>query len=212
MAQHRTRLGGVRIMRQNPWNAAMCLGHANGRLTLWTPNITEPVVSIQGHLGPVRALAVDNSGTYMASAGADKQVHVWDLRKAYRRLHSYFAHAPPSALDVSHRDMLAVGFGSQVRSPALRALLDSQTFLRACSACLYPASSHALVARTASKAMAAFAGACVEGCALTQAAGAVPAAQPQWPHGLISPLLPLRRRPRNWPRSRPQHCARAWRG
>lgn len=35
----------------------MCLGHANGTVTMWTPNITTPVVKLLTHRGPVRALA-----------------------------------------------------------------------------------------------------------------------------------------------------------
>ena len=137
VAQHKTRLGGVLAMRQNPWNAVMCLGHHNGRITMWTPNITEPVVSMQAHLGPIRALAVDPSGRFLASAGADKQINVWDLRKSYKRLHSYFAYAPPSDMDISQRGMLAVGYGSQVWLPECappRVCLQTT--------CIHVASSH----------------------------------------------------------------------
>lgn len=30
VAQHRTKLGPCSVMRQNPWNAVMVLGHGNG--------------------------------------------------------------------------------------------------------------------------------------------------------------------------------------
>lgn len=30
VAEHRTKLGACRVMRQNPWNAVVCCGHANG--------------------------------------------------------------------------------------------------------------------------------------------------------------------------------------
>lgn len=91
---------------------------------MWTPNVNEAVVSMQCHLGPVRALAVDPSGRYMATGGADRQVHIWDLRHSFRQVHSYFAHAPPVALDISQKELLAVGFGSQVCSGSVVQTLD----------------------------------------------------------------------------------------
>lgn len=115
VAQHRTKMGPVHVMRQNPANGVMCLGHVNGRVTMWTPNLTSAAMSVQCHMGPVRALAVDPVGRYLATAGVDKQVHVWDLRNTCRRVHSYFSHSPASSLDISQSGLLAVGFGSQVQ-------------------------------------------------------------------------------------------------
>ena len=46
------------------------------------------------------------------------QIHVWDLRKSYQCLHSYFAYSPPAALDISQKGLLAVGYGSQVLGSA----------------------------------------------------------------------------------------------
>ena len=64
--------------------------------------------------GLVRAVAVDPTGHQMVTAGADKQVKVWDIRK-YQALHSYFSHAPVEALDISQRGLLAVGHGRTVQ-------------------------------------------------------------------------------------------------
>jgi hypothetical protein len=139
VAQHRPRLGALAVLRQNPWNAVSILGHANGRVTMWTPNITAPVVSLQAHLGPVRCLAVESSGKYLATAGVDRQVHIWDLRKAYKCLHSYYSHAPAAALDISQRGLLAVGYGSQVRPAAVQ--LSMRRHLLASLYC-YVSSNH----------------------------------------------------------------------
>jgi len=49
VAQHRTKLGPCDAMRHNPWNGVQCLGHANGVVTMWTPNITVPVVRLLCH-------------------------------------------------------------------------------------------------------------------------------------------------------------------
>eukprot|EP00878_Enallax_costatus_P038910 GHUV01044402.1.p1 GENE.GHUV01044402.1~~GHUV01044402.1.p1 ORF type:complete len:145 (+),score=17.92 GHUV01044402.1:184-618(+) len=69
VAQHRTRLGPCDVMRQNPFNAVMCCGHANGSVTMWTPNITTPVVKMLCHRGAVKALAVDPTGHHLVTAG-----------------------------------------------------------------------------------------------------------------------------------------------
>jgi hypothetical protein len=74
VAQHRTRGGPCDVLRQNPWNGVLLCGHANGTLTMWTPNITTPVVKMLCHHGPTQSLAVDASGRYMVTTGADKQV------------------------------------------------------------------------------------------------------------------------------------------
>lgn len=49
IAQHRTKMGTCDVMRQNPWNGVMQLGHANGVVSMWTPNITTPVVRMLCH-------------------------------------------------------------------------------------------------------------------------------------------------------------------
>lgn len=49
VVQHRTRMGPCDVMRQNPHNAVMCLGHANGVVSMWTPNISVPVVKLFTH-------------------------------------------------------------------------------------------------------------------------------------------------------------------
>ena len=50
-----TRLGACDCMRLNPWNAVVHLGHRNGTVTLWTPNMHEPVVKMLCHKGVRRA-------------------------------------------------------------------------------------------------------------------------------------------------------------
>ncbi|TMW55883.1 hypothetical protein Poli38472_008531 [Pythium oligandrum] len=113
IATHRTKLGLCDAMAQNPWNAVINLGHANGLVTLWTPNMPEAVVKMQCHQGPIRSMAVDNSGKYLVTAGADRKLKVFDLRK-YQELNEYYLHAGANAMSVSQRGLVAVGFGPNV--------------------------------------------------------------------------------------------------
>jgi len=114
VASHKTKKGECNVMRQNPYNAVMCLGHGDGQLTMWTPNLTSPVVKMLCHYGPVRAVAVDGSGRYMATSGADKTVKVWDIRM-YRPLHAYNTPAPVSWMDISQKSLLATGYTRRVQ-------------------------------------------------------------------------------------------------
>jgi len=80
VSQHRTRLGACSVLEQNPHNAVVLAGHASGVVTMWTPNMPDPVVKLLAHRGPVTAIAVDPTGSYMVTAGADARMRVWDLR------------------------------------------------------------------------------------------------------------------------------------
>lgn len=56
----------------------------------------------------------DPSGTYMATAGADSQLKVWDVRML-RPMHAYFAHSPITSLDISQRGIMAAGYGRKIQ-------------------------------------------------------------------------------------------------
>lgn len=114
VAQQRPKLGLINVLRSNPWNAVMCVGHTNGRVTMWTPNLGTAVVSMQCHQGAVGAIAVDSNGQYMVTSGLDHKVHVWDLRKSYKQLHTYLRYPNTYSLDISQQGLLAIGFNSMV--------------------------------------------------------------------------------------------------
>ena len=109
----RTKLGRCDCMALNPYNAVVNLGHSNGTVTMWTPSMSAPVVSIFSHRGPVSAIATDNQGRYMATAGLDGQLNVWDLR-TYKKLHGYYTPTPACFLDISQKGLLSVAFGTHV--------------------------------------------------------------------------------------------------
>lgn len=114
IASHRTKLGSCDVLRRNPDNSVLLLGHASGRVTMWSPSVARPLVKMLCHKGPVSCLAVDFGGQWMVTAGLDGMMRVFDLRM-YRKLHSYFTPMPASAMDISQTGMLAVGYGPNVQ-------------------------------------------------------------------------------------------------
>merc|ERR1719228_3228892 len=76
------------------------------------------------HRQPVRAIAVDRSGNYMATSATDRTVKVWGLR-TYKRLHEYKVGAGASHLQFSQRGLLGLSFGNRVevyKNPTVEAL------------------------------------------------------------------------------------------
>eukprot|EP00123_Amoebidium_parasiticum_P011319 comp20647_c1_seq1/m.26757 comp20647_c1_seq1/g.26757 ORF comp20647_c1_seq1/g.26757 comp20647_c1_seq1/m.26757 type:complete len:542 (-) comp20647_c1_seq1:881-2506(-) len=114
VAEYRSKLGSCDVMTPNPYNAIMMMGHHNGTVTMWTPNMSQPVVKMLCHKGPVRALAVDHSGRYMATSGLDGQMKIWDVR-TYKEMHAYYTPSPAACLDISQGGLLAVGYGPHVQ-------------------------------------------------------------------------------------------------
>jgi len=112
VSQHKTKLGPCDVLRQNQSNAVMHLGHNNGTVTLWSPSSSQYLVKLLCHKGAkITSLAVDLSGRYMVTGGADRQVKVWDLRN-YRNIHSYFVPSGvPTSLDISQRRVVGIGHG-----------------------------------------------------------------------------------------------------
>ena len=100
-------------MTQNPWNAIIHVGHSNGTVTLWSPNMTTPLVKMFTHHGPVRSLVIDREGRYMVTAGADHRVKIWDVRK-YQEIHSYYTQRPADHLAISELGLLGIGWGGHV--------------------------------------------------------------------------------------------------
>lgn len=113
VSEIRTKLGPTQAMKQNPWNAVMHLGHGNGTVSLWSPNMSTPLAKIQSSRGPVRDVAIDREGKYMAVSGADKTLKIWDLRK-FKEIDSYYTPTPASSLDISDTGLLSVSWGPHV--------------------------------------------------------------------------------------------------
>ncbi|EIN04709.1 BING4CT-domain-containing protein [Punctularia strigosozonata HHB-11173 SS5] len=116
LVEHRTKLGACNVMTQNTHNAVIHLGHQNGTVTLWTPNLPHPAVRLLAHLGPLSSVSVDPStgGRYMATAGKDGTVKVWDCRNWKGEVRSWTARGGEADVAWSQRGMLAVTSGGTV--------------------------------------------------------------------------------------------------
>lgn len=103
-------------MAQNQHNAVIHLGHQNGTVTLWTPNLPHPAVRLLAHMGPVMSLSVDPSagGRYMATAGRDGIVKVWDCRNWKGAVREWSTRGGGAEVEWSAKGALAVATGSSV--------------------------------------------------------------------------------------------------
>ncbi|KMZ72914.1 Small nucleolar ribonucleoprotein complex subunit [Zostera marina] len=111
VANFQTQHGRTDVMCLNPFNSVIGLGHHNGKFTMWTPNSSKPVISLLSHYGPITAAAFHGGGHLVATAGVDRKIKLWDLRK-YEVLHTRSGQA--QSLDFSQKGLLALGNGSVV--------------------------------------------------------------------------------------------------
>lgn len=112
VGNYRTGLGRTDVMRANPYNSIISLGHAGGKVTMWKPTASNPLVTMLCHHGPVTAIAFHGSGHLMATAGVDRKIKLWDIRK-FQVLKTYSGYA--QSLDFSQKGLLAMSNGSQVQ-------------------------------------------------------------------------------------------------
>ncbi|KAI1726139.1 BING4CT domain-containing protein [Ditylenchus destructor] len=83
-----TKHGKLDVLSHNPTNAIVLTGSAKGVVSMWSPNSKQPLVELFAHKAPVRGIAVDESGTYMATTGLDRRLRIWDIRN-YKQLQAY---------------------------------------------------------------------------------------------------------------------------
>ena len=81
---------------------------------MWTPNIREPVVRLWTHKQPLTSLAVDRSGTYMATSAMDRSMKIWDIRMLKCLLDYQLPHVP-SQIQFSDRKLIGVSMENEVQ-------------------------------------------------------------------------------------------------
>lgn len=113
VAQFNAKSGRLNVMKQNPHNAVILTGHTNGVVKMWTPNMREAAVTMLCAKAPVRDLAVDQRGLYLATVAADRTLKIWDVR-TYKTLQAYKLQAGPGHVSFSQKGMVALSLGSYV--------------------------------------------------------------------------------------------------
>ncbi|EKX73397.1 conserved hypothetical protein [Theileria equi strain WA] len=113
VAKHHTKKGACHVMCQNKNNAVIHLGHNDGTVSLWVPNLAKAPVTMLAHKGPVSSLGV--YGNYMVSSGFDGFWKIWDLRKYNEAIRkNYVGSKPPSSITISQTGILSMALGGRV--------------------------------------------------------------------------------------------------
>lgn len=113
IAQLKTHSDPCNVMCQNRWNGVICLGHHDGRVTMWTPNAKKPAAEMFCQRGKVQTMAVDFGGHYLITTGLDSQIKLWDLRNL-QQMQQYFSKSIVISMDISQKGFLALGYGHRV--------------------------------------------------------------------------------------------------
>ncbi|KAJ9582025.1 hypothetical protein L9F63_003608, partial [Diploptera punctata] len=114
VSQFNTKMGRLNLMTLNPYNAVVCLGHSKGIVSMWSPNVREPLCKMLCHQQPLQSLAIDSKGQYMATSAVDRTLNIWDVRSLDGPLQKYKLNAIANNLAFSQRGLLAVGQGNVV--------------------------------------------------------------------------------------------------
>ncbi|XP_050303396.1 WD repeat-containing protein 46 [Anthonomus grandis grandis] len=114
VSQFNTNLGPLSVLTQNPWNACLCLGHAKGVVSMWSPNSRDPLAKMLCHKAPVLGVHVDPTGMYMATSASNRELKIWDVRKLEGPVQEYKLVTAATNLAFSQKKMLAVGMGNVV--------------------------------------------------------------------------------------------------
>ncbi|KAF7455904.1 BING4CT (NUC141) domain-containing protein [Cryptosporidium felis] len=115
-AVHRTGRGPCHIMKHNGSNGVIHLGHNDGVVSLWTPNVSTPVMEVFAQKGGVSSLDIANN--YLVTAGNDNSWKVWDIRKysEYTPLHNYNSFGSSvRSISISGTGLVGVGFGGHIQ-------------------------------------------------------------------------------------------------
>ena len=113
VSQFNSRMGRLNVMTQNPANAVVVTGHSKGTVAMWTPSVkNEPVMKILAHRQPLTSVAVERSGTYMATAAMDRSLRIWDVRNGQQCLREFIMpFSAPGNLQFSDRKVLGCAVG-----------------------------------------------------------------------------------------------------
>lgn len=114
VTQMNTNLGRLMYLTHNPYNAVLCVGHAKGVVSMWTPNSRQPVAKMLCHKGALTSLHVDPSGTNLVTSSVARDMKIWDIRQLRGPVKTYTLNSVASNVAFSQRNLLAVSMGNIV--------------------------------------------------------------------------------------------------
>ncbi|KAI4840767.1 U3 small nucleolar RNA-associated protein 7 [Plasmodium brasilianum] len=113
ITRKKTKRGPCSIMKQNKHDAIIYLGHSNGHVTLWSPNVDKCICDIYCHYTPISSIAV--SDNYLISASIDCTYKIWDMRKL-EYIKSYREHNIINNIDISDTSIVAFCMNSHFKT------------------------------------------------------------------------------------------------
>ena len=114
VSKHRTKMGQCQAMSHNPQNGIISLGHYNGTVTFWQPTMQDYAMKMLCGRNQINDLCFDASGHYMMTAGNDKQITIFDLRKM-EPVYSYYTTGLPVSISMSDNGVLAMALNNRVQ-------------------------------------------------------------------------------------------------
>uniref|UniRef100_A0A182NLE7 BING4 C-terminal domain-containing protein n=1 Tax=Anopheles dirus TaxID=7168 RepID=A0A182NLE7_9DIPT len=112
VGNYNTKMGKITVMTHNPWNAVTCVGGSKGVVSMWSPMVREPLAKMLCHPVQLTAIAIDPKGHHMATAGLDRKVKIWDIRKLEGPVETYHTNTAAAEIDLSQRGLLALSLGN----------------------------------------------------------------------------------------------------
>ncbi|SOV75176.1 nucleolar rRNA processing protein, putative [Plasmodium sp. gorilla clade G3] len=113
VTRKKTKRGPCSIIKQNKKDAIIYLGHRNGHVTLWSPNIDKSICDIFCHHTPISSIGVHDN--YLITASIDSTYKLWDIRKM-EYIKSYKSHNIINNIDISDTTLVAFSMNTHFRT------------------------------------------------------------------------------------------------
>ncbi|SOV22011.1 nucleolar rRNA processing protein, putative [Plasmodium sp. DRC-Itaito] len=113
ITRKKTKRGPCSIIKQNKKDAIIYLGHKNGHVTLWSPNVDKCLCDIFCHHTPISSIGVHDN--YLITASVDSTYKLWDIRKM-EYIKSYKSHNIINNIDISDTSLVAFSMNTHFRT------------------------------------------------------------------------------------------------
>jgi U3 small nucleolar RNA-associated protein 7 len=101
-------------LRKNPFSYVVGAASPKGIVSIFSPNSQEPLLKILAHNGVVNSIDFSRDGNYMLTCGSDSQFKVFDIRKSFAELYSYYTPKEGTNVRFSQTGIAAVSCGSSL--------------------------------------------------------------------------------------------------